>query len=486
MGLNITMAGDIYNIAGDVVDAKLQIYVNNSNNDLVKWSDVFETEDGSYNKNLGDSDISSQDNTLGITNTSGEFIIIAVWLDGDRDSIDNIPSEFAYIIEELNGEDTYIQDIQLGKPDAIECSDWILPESIIEGDTLIALSNNTNENNYIAFDIEHYLYKKYLNEIVFVFMGATDVLFDFGDGFDTGNVYTPSEAGDFSVKIKVKDYMDNESICEKTSKVYYLVNTGFTDSEAPYKTGDEITITSTPSGNIDQILKTEFLFYNETITANEFTRLLEVYGDITVTQYITYYNGYEDITIEEQKTFYMDNILPEMSLEVLKEPDGTDNNTEYVFAHNGTDVDGIIEKVQWQIWRNNPDSEGNENWSLYYTTGPITDLSDWVFDIGDLIGELKVRAIVYDNLNASIYEDFLIDASCKSLMVSFDNIDWTKKVKSKDFTLNIEKRTWKNKINKIIWKIIPKKVQWENKPIKVLWKTNVISREWKYKIYFDI
>jgi hypothetical protein len=41
MSLNITMAGDIYNSSGDIIDASLQIFVNNKNNGLTKWSDIF-------------------------------------------------------------------------------------------------------------------------------------------------------------------------------------------------------------------------------------------------------------------------------------------------------------------------------------------------------------------------------------------------------------------------------------------------------------
>jgi len=487
MSLNITMAGDIYNSSGDIIDASLQIFVNNTNNGLTKWSDVFYTEDGSYNKNLGDASISSQDNTLGLTNASGEFILIAVWLDGDRTSTDNIPSEFAYIVQELKGEDVYVQDIKLNKPNSIECSDWTLTEKVNSGENIIALNNNTNEMSYTEFDIEHFLYQKYNNEIVFAFMGTNTVEYNFNDeGFISGNVYTTTNAGDITAQIKVMDYFGNEAICEKTASIYYVVETGFLDSTAPYSVGDEITIKSNPSGNIDQIINIEFLFYNETITAEEFTRLLETYGEIPVTQYITYFDGYQNITIEEQKTLAMDNIPPEMELKTLKEPDGTVENSEYIFVHNGKDTDGTIEKVEWQIWRNNPDINGNENWSLYYTTGPIPDLSDWTFDVKDLIGELKVRAIVYDNLGASVHEDFLIDASCDNLLISFDNIDWNKKINIIDFTLNIEKRTWENKIHKMVWDMTPKRMQWKNKPITVFWKTNVISREWKYKIYFDI
>jgi hypothetical protein len=480
MSLNITMAGDIYNSSGDIIDASLQIFVNNKNNGLTKWSDIFYTEDGSYNKNLGDPDISSQDNTLGLGNTAGEFVIIAVWINGNRDT-DNIPSEFAYIIQELKGDNVYIQDIQLGIPPEIECNDWTVPDSIIQGENIIALNNNTNETSYEAFDTEHYLFKMFRDEIIFPFMGCSTVMFDFGNGFDISNVYVPEEGGDFNVSIEVSDFFGYTKICQKIVKVYYDVAPYFEDSNGDYFVNANIHIQDASTGHTSKIIDIYYDFLGEKINSESFDRILEVYQEIDITEYVTFFNAYENITVSYNKTIEMRNLPPEIHLEAIDTPKNDMDSKNYTFSHNGTDIDGYVEKVEWQIYRNNPDIDGNENWSLYYTTGPISDLSDWSYNIDDIIGDLKIRAIVYDNLGASAFEEYLIENDCSDILVSFDNIDWTKKIKILDFSLSVKKIAFIQNKQKILWDMKPTKITWDNKSIKKEFSINTTKIEWKYK-----
>ena len=487
MSLNITIAGDIYSSAGDIIEASLQVFVNNTNNSKTKWSDVFSTEDGSYNKNLGDPDLSSQDNTLGLGNGAGEFVVIAVWADGNRNGNDgsDTPSEFAYIVHELSGENVYVQDIKLGKPAPIKCNDWTVTPEIIQGQNIVALNNNTNESKYTEFEKEHFLYRLFMNEVVFGFMGATDVLFDFGKGYSHGNVYTPETGGDITVHINVKDAYDTSVFCEKTVKVFYDVQPGFTDDPGNYVLNDDITINGNPTGHISKIKETKYVFYDDTIIG-DFTRTLTSVGTIPVTQYITFFNAYEDVTVSLHRDIAMQNIPPEINLQAVKEPGNDMAKKDYTFAHNGTDIDGFIAKVQWEIYRNNPDVHGNENWSLYYTTGPIADLSDWEYNIDDIVGDLKIKATVYDNMGATASQEFAIENDCSDIQVSFANIDWTKKIKTIDFGLTVTKKTFTQNTKRIAWDMKPKKVQWDMKPIKKEFKINVNKIDWKYKIFFDV
>jgi len=491
MALNITLAGSIRDSGDNLINAKLQIFVYNNKNGLTKWSDVFLTEDTDYNKNLGDPDISGQENTLGLADANKEFVIISVWKDGSREDLTNVPTEYAYIIQELNGSELYIQDIKLGVNPAILCANWTVPNSIIQGANIIGVNNNTNEITYEAYSETHYLFKKYsynnFNEIIFPFLGPKTVQYNFNsEGFSDSNVYTPGVGGDTNVKIKVTDYFDNEATCEKIVKVYYSVQPGFLDLDGSYVTNEDIIINTNPSGHVDKIISTSYLFYSETINLPNFTRKLTQFGSIPITQYIVYFNAYENITIELHRDISMQNIPPELNLVPVKEPLNDMAAREYTFAHNGTDIDGTIEKVEWQIYRNNPDINGNENWNLYYTTTPITDLSDWNYNIDGIIGDLRVRAIVYDNLGATAFQEYDIANDCSDIAISFDNIDWTKKIQTIDFSVTTTKKLWETKTQKIVWDMKPVRVLWENKPKKVIFNLNTNKIDWKYKIYFDI
>jgi DNA/RNA-binding domain of Phe-tRNA-synthetase-like protein len=490
MALNITLAGGIVDSNDVAVNANLQIFVYNSKNGLTKWSDVFLTEDTDYNKNLGDPDISSQENTLGLADANGEFAVIAVWLDGSRTDINAVPTEFAFIVHELNGSEVYVQDIKLNKPNPIDCSNWEVPEQIIQGENIIALNHNTNEMTYEAKNITHYLYKKSIsanNEIIFPFMGTCNAEYNFNnEGYTQSNVYIPQTGGDTSIDIKVQDCFGTEVICSKITKVFYKVIPCFNHSPEHITKGTTIQIVSCASGHTDKITEIKYDISSEILLGEDVSKVITELGVIPVTQFITYYNAYENIKVELHKDIQMENIPPELALTVIAEPQNDIDKKEYTFAHLGTDEDGYIAEVKWEIFRNNPDINGNENYSLYYSTGNITDLSDWTYDISDIVGDLKIRATVYDNMGASAFQDFEIANDCSDIGLHFDNIDWNKSIKTIVFSQKVSKQLWETKVKKIQWDMKSKMVQWDSKPKKRVFNKSVISRQFKYKIYFNV
>jgi len=478
MSLNITLAGTIYNKNGDAVDAKVQVFVYNSNNGLTKWSDVRDTEDTDYNINLGDPDLSGNDNTLGLNNVAGEYALIAVWLDGSRTDKDNPPSELAFVVQEMKGDDVYLQDIMLKEPSAITCSDWTLPTEATTEDTIIGTNQNTNEFSYIEFDKEHFVYHKYfdISEVIFYGMGACKVEYDFGDGYSTSNVHTEDTGGDLEVKIKVQDCYGNIAECSKTIKIYYIIHQDFVWSPDTISKGDDVNIDDNSSGDLDQISKYQFeITLDETtyIDGSNVTYTANSFGNISIIEHITYFNGYENVTIDLEKILYMENIPPQINLEAI---DISDNGSlEYKFIHNGTDEDGYIEKVKWEIWRNNPDINGNDNWNLYYTTGEINDLTPWEYNFIDILGEIKVISTVYDNQGASASQSFIIENNCddKVISINIENVDWTKKVIKLNFDTKVNTLEFSENIVKIVWV--------EN-IIKELWKTDIKKYNWSEKI----
>jgi len=476
MALNITLAGNIKDSSGTSIDANVQVLVYNSNNNLKKWSDIRLTEDTDYNINIGDPDLSGQENTLGITDSLGEYALIAVWTGSDDRMTP--ASEFAFIFHELEGNEVYVQDIQLGFPDIIGCSNWSINEYVNTGETVIANNNNTNEFTYEALGTTHYLYKRYFNEDIFSYMGTCSVEYDFGDGYSISNVYTPGTGGTFTTYIKVNDCFGNSVECHKDTKVYYDITPCFDITPTNIHLGSEVSIneciTGTP-GAIDQISKIEYIYSD-----NYDNGVIIGSGPLTITQKVTFWNGYEDKTKEITKTYELENIPPEIDLETIP---SEETEQEYTFKHNGTDVDGYIERVKWEIWRNNPDSDGNDNWSLYYSTGELTDLSDWTFDFSDIIGELKVTATVYDNNSASASQEYLIDNACDTApILCFDNIDWNKKVNTIDFSLNRTSNIWTVQTIKIPWKVNTIKIPWDLNIVKKDFSPIIKKIDFKYKL----
>ena len=483
MALNITLAGTVYDKDDNQINANLQIFVLNENNNLTKWSDIFYTEDFDYNKNLGDPDISGQENTLGLSDSNGEFVVIAVWKDGDR-TVDNIPTQFAYIIQELRGEEVYVQDIQLGIPLSITCNNWDLDSQIIQGENIIAINHNTNELQYIAKNKEHFLFNKFRNEIMFPFIGTKEVYFNFNnEGYSGSNVYSPGVGGDCLVQIKILDYFGTEVTCEKISNVFYNVSCGFTDNPGNYVLNDTLNIVNDTSGHIDRIKSIKYEINGIIYNSADVSIILDSVGTINVNQIVIYNDAYNDITINCNRNIIMENIPPELNLEAVEVPKNNIVKKDYEFAHNGTDEDGYIESVEWQLWRNNPDINGNDNWNLYYTTGLITDLGNWTYNIDDIIGELMVVAIVYDNMGASAKQEFLIDNDCSDVSIKFSDIDWGKNVIKTEFHLIVNSKIWKIKENKIKWSntIIP--IIWDMTPKKLDFSQKINKDTWVYKIY---
>ena len=318
-------------------------------------------------------------------------------------------------------------------------------------------------------------------------MGACSQEFDFGEGFSSSNVYTPTTGGDLQVYIRISDCFGNTVECNKTVKVFYNVEPCFEYSPSNITTGDEIFLTSCASGNLEQLRETRYVINGEEVLGSNVSKIIEQYGNIEVQQCIVYFNGYSDQEKCISKTIGMDNIPPEINLIVSEDPDNNPKTLDYNFAHNGTDTDGTIEQVKWEIWRNNPDADGNDHWNLYYTTGPISDLSNWQYDFTDLLGEFKVRATIYDNLGATATQEYLLDnIGCPVVdpadILCFENLDWNKKINVIDFSLTKYNINWGVQIVSIPWETKVVKIPWDMNPKKLIFDPTIKKILFTYKL----
>lgn len=466
MTINISCAGNIFNSEGHPVDANFQVFVYNSNHELRKWSPILQTENNDFNFNTIDDMLSGQENNLKLTDSEGEFIIIAAW-DLTTPTKEEQPAEFSFIMHELKGDEIYVQDIHLGIPDPITCENWDITESIFVNETIIVTNNNTNEKTFYK-DGTNYLYKKIHNETIFPFMGASIVEYDFGEGYSLSNIYSRDTGGELIVKIRVQDNFGTKVSCTKRVKIYYDIEPCFNYYPESIKIGDILAVSDCTSGNIDQIknisYKVEDEVFEESFIRNKFTDSVEV------TQLVTFWNGFTNAVKFIKRNISMDNTPPKLNLEV--ERTGPREH-EYIFAHNGTDVDGQVIRVKWEVYRDSPDINGNSQWNLYYSTGELNDLSDWEFDFTDIIGMLKLKATVYDTSDGLASQEYIIDNTCEEPTYYFDNIDWDKKIIEIAFDANKISKIWETKTNKI---------QWSYNTIKKVWKLNTNKVRFKEKI----
>ena len=68
------------------------------------------------------------------------------------------------------------------------------------------------------------------------------------------------------------------------------------------------------------------------------------------------------------------------------------------------------------------------------------------------------------------------------LVLSFDNVDWTKKVRKIDFSVSVFKQDWKIETNKVNWDIKPVKTTWDMESKKVEWATETNNINFSFKM----
>ena len=476
MSLNIAVAGTVYNSNNEVVDAYIQCLYYNSTDK--QWdTDIRSTEDGDYNLNLGDGSWLTQEPEIKINNEPTEYVLVSAWTTDNSERTGN-HDEFAFYVFELDGSDTYINDIYLKPQESLDCSDWILPSPIISGNVLEPINNNTNEYTYTVDDKLYFHNRDYWDELIFDSLGTIKLEYNFDGSWTEDTTYITSDAGDLDVSIRVTDSYDNVSECTKTTKIYYDVTLCFNLSETEIYTDTDIHINSCITGNTDQINNilydinqndnTDNIDTNSTDPDVSITYTINEFGDIEITQTVEYFDGYDDVSKTYTQIFEMENIPPELILSVYKLEDenliditSEDNKTypqqELIFKPIATDTDGTVEYIEYNVYKKTTDIYGIDTWILVFSSGKIDKNSDEfleytkLFD-NELTGDLKLEVIAYDNLDATAIEtyEFTILCAVETICTAVD-IDWkSNKVNQLKFKTNIN--SLKFKINKKLLK----------------------------------
>ena len=73
-----------------------------------------------------------------------------------------------------------------------------------------------------------------------------------------------------------------------------------------------------------------------------------------------------------------------------------------------------------------------------------------------------------------------------SLELHFNNIDWTKKIRTIDFSTSIIQSNWKQETQKTQWDMKTQKFEWDTTPEKIIWKQEITGISFNYKIHTKI
>jgi hypothetical protein len=73
-----------------------------------------------------------------------------------------------------------------------------------------------------------------------------------------------------------------------------------------------------------------------------------------------------------------------------------------------------------------------------------------------------------------------------SIQLSFENVDWTKTIRSIDFSSKIQKSVWDSAPIKTIWEKGCTPIVWENKPITLKWEQQTKKQTFTAKVHTKI
>ena len=477
--LNIPFAGKIVDeneniIAGAFVQA---LYIGDDG--TILWDSHVRITDnyGNYFINLGDDTFATVSNLVNTNGSNGKVLINAWVHNQDRNGyLDKLGSSYI-IMKNLN---VYVNDIQIKPIEAIECSYWHIDDSGYHNETITAESFNTNEHIYIYDNRKHYQYQYLSNELIFDSLGPKVIEYNWGDGWTTNNTHVLDSVGLLTVEHKVSSFYDVSNICTQTVSIFNRID-GFLEwTPIKPKVGETVIFTPTFLYDIDSIYKVEYVINNVHYIIEDITNSFSYINTTLLPDnisFIIYYNdGFTNQEFQLDYIITKTNIPPEINLEVIKPT----IDSRYIFKHNGTDIDGYIEKVQWVLERNNPDRFHQDNWSIFLDTGIITNLDDYSYDFSQLTGEFRLKAIVYDDWGASAEETYIISIDC-STGIDLANVDWTKNVHKTIFQIKSKQLLFSSSKNKKLWKYNKSIIKWKVENISIDFETKVKPIEWIYK-----
>lgn len=309
--LNVTFAGNIFDsIETQYPNNEVAYQALHIHNDIPTWNDVHLSEHGQYNINLGDGDWLTQDGSQSIN----DKIIICFWTNNTSIRNDLNLTEWSYIEIDLNGSNTYLNDVQTMPHQNPQCNFTTFDNVILDN------VGTTNDQFWMFHGIEHFQRYERLENIIFPIMSfepnSTEI--NWGDGtietvpLDSDYHHEYTLAGDYHIIVKVTNRGNLYCQSEFDVQASFTITPGLTWPIPVFRTFP-VTFTPNITGDIEQITSVSYsingvetytdLQYDET-----FTHTFDSPGPFIITQSIIYDNIFEVSTINTNYTVYIDSV----------------------------------------------------------------------------------------------------------------------------------------------------------------------------------
>jgi len=421
MALTKSFNGNVVDEVGTAIDCKVRGY-HVEQNTFNDWGD---TSSQFYSIDLGDGDWLTQNGSTVDTDS-----IILMFETTEPDPLDR---KFAIYKFQMDGSDTYTQDIQL-KPcmDPIATTLWDLSSSV-DGTTTFVNADDGDRETYIGrINDPITVLETFTDEKNWLYAGATmyhekqvggvDIFADRVGiatkeyDWDETNTYVLDTTHTFTV-ISQTDLDKSQEVEVKLTNLKGLVTTDILKIQIRYNTpiadltydpttpsvNDTFTVTGAVS-DVDNRITAISWKYDDVEVANNTNLTYQWIQDLgsvfsptghTLNGDVTWNNGFSLATIVHQEHFNMTNLPPSFTLTKSVVGETADNHLNFTLS-NLVDPDGddTLLEARWIVEFKTPI---NNQWVVTQDDGypdPISlDPKEWIFDTA---GEYRITAVVKD------------------------------------------------------------------------------------------
>lgn len=414
MALNVNYQGLVKDKDSNEVECKYQAYVPS----ISKWSDIRVTEESQYNVNFGDGDLKTQSGSISI----GEIILICFWIGADERS--ERLDQFSVVRFSYTGSDSTIQDVQILPPHSPSCS-FGLPASGLVGNSIYVTSYASLTYQWTHSNYTHYQRPSWYGGSIFDFLSIIHDDFLFNEEYSAEKNNTYMESGDYTVKHRVINSYDLQSVCEKPIRIKYFHPIPYiTFSPENLVIGEPLGIADSVTDDYSRITNIEHIFDGELVEENmdlifAYAKTLSVFRKYIAEQKIHWNDGFDDKTITVTASPNMINQPPIIDLTVFKTDENGLEGLHKAIVQ-ARDREGPVVRLNWKIFYldtnsilPNPyfictDDGQNNTFNKIYDSN--TDMSVTILDLLFAIkGTYKIDVTAYDEQGLSSTDSQVIN-----------------------------------------------------------------------------
>lgn len=419
--------------------------------------------DGSYNKNIGDPDISSQDNTLGVQNVSTEHVLLKCWTGNE-----SAPDTFSFYTFPLSGGNVYINNLKVCESVAPSCV-FSVPFEVVHGDNITINSFASADSTFLWDSKTFYQTKTHFAHDIFSNVGITTYENDLsqGDGFVLGSVSSIgviSSVGTHTIYHRATNSYGLSSTCQREINIVNYVFPFFVLSPTSPFINEAMAITPDITGDTNTITNVYYRIYNvddmqeyveittldDGITdidgSNYNTPLTHVFTDAQklnwiMFQYVTYDtldNG-NIVTTSYNRSISLQTLAPTLDLTALE----IDAETRtWSFFDGALAVDAPLSTIRWELFNAIDDTDGVDVMDVLIFDSGAIPYSENLENLSiPNSGDILIRVTVEDTAGASVIDTITISMYCGTTIQVCDavGIDWSYTVEDLLFAVSTQR-----------------------------------------------